>query len=172
MIPVYEQKRGEFTLSTDPRRLNLETIHAFLASTYWGKQRPRATLERAIQHSLCFGIYRKQEQVGFARVITDYATYAYLADVFVAEAHRGKGLGRWLVESALNHPELAGMRRWALITRDAQKLYRQCGFTGLQEPEHHMQRLQPYPGEKPKSVSAKLGQFAKGLLSKGRARPR
>lgn len=170
MTPAFEQHKGGFTVSTDPARLNHDLVHQFLASTYWGKQRPRAILEKAMRNSLCFGVYRKHEQVGFARVITDYATYAYLADVFILEEHRGKGLGKWLVQSVIKCPDLVPMRRWALITRDAQKLYRECGFAPLNEPEHHMQLLQPYPGEKPKSLKSALSRFAKGFLSKGPGR--
>jgi GNAT superfamily N-acetyltransferase len=111
---------------------------------------------KAIHHSLCFGIYRNTQQVGFARAITDYATFAYMADVYIAEPFRGRGLGKWLVESMLAHPELRGLRRWALLTQDAHELYRQCGFTPATHPEDVMERLQPYPGGKPEIPNPNL----------------
>lgn len=146
----YEVTKQGFTLSTDPSRLDVDSIHKFLAGSYWAKHRPRGVLEKAIAHSLCFGVYRGSRQVGFARVISDYATFGYLADVYIEEEYRGRGLAKWLVSSVLSHPELTGLRRLLLTTRDAHKLYRQLGFFGLREPEHHMQLLQPYPGEKSK----------------------
>lgn len=97
-------------------------------------------VERSAENSLCFGLYRKDEQVGFARVVTDRATFAYLADVFVLEEHRGRGLGSWLTEVVLSHPELRGLRRWMLATADAHELYRRHGFTGLSEPGKFMER--------------------------------
>jgi len=124
-----EWTRGEYVISTDPRRLDLATVHAFLARAYWSVGLPREVLERAVEHSLVFGLYCAAGQVGFARVVTDYATFAYLADVFVLEECRGRGLGKWLVEVAVTLPELQGLRRWLLATADAHDLYRQFGFT-------------------------------------------
>jgi GNAT superfamily N-acetyltransferase len=141
----YEAKQGDFTISTDPARLDVEVICGFLRSTYWARQRPRATMEKAIRHSLCFGVYLAGRQIGFARAITDYATFAYMADVFILEPYRGKGLGKWLVRTMLEHPELKGLRRWSLLTQDAHSLYAQCGFTPAAHPEHVMERLQDYP---------------------------
>jgi len=140
----YEVTRGDFTISTDPARLDLEVICGFLATTYWARQRPRATMEKAIRHSLCFGVYHEGRQVGFARAITDYATFAYMADVFILEPYRGKGLGKWLVQTMLAHPELKGLRRWFLLTQDAHGLYAQCGFTPAAHPDQVMERLQSY----------------------------
>jgi GNAT superfamily N-acetyltransferase len=145
----YAVQRDDLTISADPARLDMDGIYAFLSQTYWARERAREVLEKAIRNSCSFGLYREKEQIGFARVVTDYATYGYLADVYVLEAYRGRGLARWLVQSILAHPELKHLRRWALVTKDAHKLYRDCGFTELQHPEDHMQKLQPHlkPGE-------------------------
>jgi GNAT superfamily N-acetyltransferase len=132
-----------YTISTDPGRLDRDFIHTFLAGSYWAKGIPREVLDRAIANSLSFGVYEGDRQIGFARVITDKATYAYLADVFVLESHRGKGLGKWLVEVILAHPDLSGLRRWGLVTRDAHGLYSQHGFTPLSHPERHMEISDP-----------------------------
>jgi GNAT superfamily N-acetyltransferase len=99
---------------------------------------------RSVKNSLAFGLFRGDEQVGFARVVTDYATFAYLADVFVLEPHRGQGLGRWMMEVVFSHPELQGLRRWMLATRDAHALYRKCGFADLEDPQIFMERYSPY----------------------------
>jgi GNAT superfamily N-acetyltransferase len=144
-----EFHEGEFTVSSDPARLDVEAVWDFLSQTYWGKERPRAVFDKSLRHSLCFGVYHRDRQVGFARVITDYGTFGYLADVYILEPYRGRGLGRWLVQCVLAHPEVRGLRRWALVTRDCQRLYRECGFTALQHPDHHMQKLQPYPRPEP-----------------------
>ncbi len=141
----YEATHSEFTISTDPQRLDLAVIHGFLATTYWARQRPRATMEEAIRHSLCFGLYRGTAQVGFARAITDYATFAYMADVFILPEYRGRGLGKWLVQTMLDHPELRTLRRWSLLTQDAHGLYAKCGFGPAAHPEQVMERLQSYP---------------------------
>jgi GNAT superfamily N-acetyltransferase len=115
-------------IDTDKARLDLALIHDFLVRSHWAAGIPFAVMRRAIDNSLAFGLYRGASQIGFARVVTDHATFAYLADVFVVEAERGKGLGRYLVDTILAHPELQGLRRWLLGTRDAQSLYRRCGF--------------------------------------------
>ena len=125
---VREWTRGDYRISTDPRRLDLDLIHGFLASSYWATNRSRERVERSIEHSLPFGLYLGDEQVGFARVVTDYVVIAFLADVFVVEPHRGNGLGRWLVDVVTSLPELRSIRRWMLGTRDAHDLYRQFGF--------------------------------------------
>ena len=142
-----EQRRGDFAVSTDPARLDLAVVHGFLASSYWSAGIPRATLEKAIANSIVFGIYRLEEarerQVGFARVVTDRATYAYLADVFVLEDHRGRGLAAWLLEVITAHPDLQGLRRWSLLTRDAHGLYRRFGFTPVAAPDRYMERWDP-----------------------------
>jgi GNAT superfamily N-acetyltransferase len=135
--------RGAYTISTDPSRLDRETIHGYLVNSYWAKGIPREVVDRSIDHSVSFGLYEGRRQVAFARVITDRATYAYLADVFVLETHRGKGLGKWLVEVILGHPELSGLRRWSLVTRDAHGLYSPFGFTPLSNPERYMEIVDP-----------------------------
>jgi len=117
-------------------------IYAFLSQdSYWAKNIPRETVERAIEHSLCFGAFDGIAQVGFARVITDYATFAYLADVFVLPSHRGRGIAKQIMEAIATHPELHGLRRWHLVTRDAHSLYAQFGFEPIDAPERHMMKL-------------------------------
>jgi GNAT superfamily N-acetyltransferase len=138
---VYEWHRSEFTISTDRQRLDLHEIHNFLAHrSYWAIDRPFEAVKKSIDHSLPFGLYQDTRLVGFARVLTDYVTFAYLADVFILESFRGQGLGKWLVEVVLSHPELQSLRRWLLVTDDAHRLYRKVGFTELKRPEHHMEK--------------------------------
>ncbi|MEP6993179.1 MAG: GNAT family N-acetyltransferase [Acidobacteriota bacterium] len=134
-----EWRRDEYCISTDRDRLDHAEIHAFLGSSYWAAGIPRAVLDRSIQNSLPFGVYDGPRQVGFARVITDYATFAYVADVFVLPTHRGKGLAKWLMEVIRAHPDLHGLRRWMLVTRDAQDLYRKTGFRELEAPARYME---------------------------------
>jgi N-acetylglutamate synthase-like GNAT family acetyltransferase len=136
-----DHHRDGFTISTDPARLEIGAIGDFLLGTYWGRQRGRETIEKSLRHSLCFGLYEGDKQIGFARAVTDYATFAYVADVFVLDPWRRRGLGRWLVQTMTEHSELRNIRRWCLITQDAQEFYRQCGFTGVDCPEHYMERL-------------------------------
>ncbi|HEU5414780.1 MAG TPA: GNAT family N-acetyltransferase [Candidatus Angelobacter sp.] len=135
--------RGEFEISTDPARIDLVAVHAFLTNSYWAAGIPLETVERSIRNSLCFGIYQRNCQVGFARVITDCATFAYLGDVFLLQEHRGQGLSKWMMECIMAHPELQGLRRWSLLTRDAHGLYRQFGFTELKSPQRWMERHDP-----------------------------
>ena len=139
-----EWRRGEYLISTDKERLNVELVHRFLKGSYWASGIPEEIVRRSIDNSLVFGVYTEDEQVGFARVVTDYATFAYLADVFVLEAHRGRGLGKWMIEVITSHPRLQGLRRWMLATRDAHKLYRRYGFAELERPEIFMEILAPY----------------------------
>ena len=127
-VPV-EWVRGEYVVSTERPRLDLGTVLELLRSTHWGQALTESVLRRAMAHSICFGVYRGPVQVGFGRVITDLATYGYLTDVVIAAAHRGRGLGAWLTECMLGHPELRGFRRTALVTRDAEALYLRAGFT-------------------------------------------
>lgn len=136
---VREWARDEFTVSTDPKKLDLDAIHGYLSRAYWCEGIPREVVQRAIGGSLCFGVYDRAAQVGFARVITDFATYAYLADVFVLESHRGLGLSKWLMECILAHPELQNLRRWSLVTRDAHGLYARYGFVQPPKPELYME---------------------------------
>jgi len=130
-------------IDSDPSRLDLDVIHGFLCQSYWAEGIPRDTVRRAVEGSLCFGAYAGARQVGFARVVTDGATFAYLADVFVVESHRGRGLSRRLMEAVVSHPKLQGLRRWMLATRDAHGLYAEYGFTPLKAPERFMERHDP-----------------------------
>lgn len=139
-MEIMQVQSGEFLISTDRDKLDVPLIHSFLCNdTYWAKGIPFSTVERSLQHSLCFGLYHEQRQIGFARVITDYTTFAYLADVFIIPACRGQGLSKWLVKTILSHPELQGLRRWMLATADAHGLYTRFGFTPLPHPERFMQ---------------------------------
>lgn len=141
---VTEYRRGEFLISTDPKRLNRDVVHGFLTNCYWAKGISRDIVARSIKHSLCFGIYEESGvQVGFARVVSDFATVAYLGDVFVLESHRGRGLSKWLMECVMRHPALQNLRRWILLTRDAHGLYSQFGFTPVKAPERYMELHQP-----------------------------
>lgn len=135
-----EHRRSEFVISTDPARLDLDVIHEFLTNCYWAKGIPRGVVARSIENSLCFGIYDGSgAQVGFARVVSDLATVAYLGDVFVLESHRGRGLSKWMMECIMQHPALQGLRRWILLTRDAHGLYKQFGFAPIAAPERYME---------------------------------
>lgn len=135
-----EWTRGEFTLSTDPGRIDLDVVHGFLTGSYWAEGIPPEVVRRSIEHALCFGLYHADRQVGFARVITDRATFAYLGDVFVLEPYRGRGLAAWLLEVIQAHPELQGLRRWVLLTRDGHALYRKAGWSELAAPDRYMER--------------------------------
>jgi GNAT superfamily N-acetyltransferase len=137
-----QQFLGQYEISTDAARFNIQVIHNFLAEeSYWSQGIPRTVVERAIQNSLCFGVYLSTEQVGFARVVTDKATFALLADVFILSAHRGKGLSKWLMRSIVGHEDLQGLRRLLLLTSDAHSLYRQFGFQELGNPSRFMEVL-------------------------------
>ena len=141
---VTEYRRGEFLISTSRERLNLNVIHHFLTNCYWAKGIPREVVARSIEQALCFGIYDGNgAQIGFARVISDFATIAYVGDVFVLETHRGQGLGKWLMQCITQHPALQNLRRWILTTRDAHGLYSQVGFTPVKFPERFMELYQP-----------------------------
>ena len=143
MSPSFEVDRAGYTISTDPARLDLPAIHRFLSTSYWAPGLPMDVLARAVAGSLCFGLYRGPEQAGFARIITDRATFAYLCDVFVLEEHRGRGLSKWLMEVIMAHPDLQGLRRFQLVTRDAHGLYEQFGFRPPAKPEGHMEIHRP-----------------------------
>jgi GNAT superfamily N-acetyltransferase len=141
---VMEYRHGEFMISTDRERLDLDVIHGFLTNCYWARGIPREIVARSIEHSLCFGIYGgDSKQVGFARVVSDFATVAYLGDVFVLESHRGRGLSKWLMDCIVRHPALQNLRRWILLTRDAHGLYSQFGFTPVKAPERYMELHRP-----------------------------
>jgi len=154
-----EWTRGEFSISSDPARIDLDVVHGFLTTSYWAEGIPRDLVQKSIEHSLCFGLYHHRRQIGFARVITDRATFAYLGDVFVLEAHRGQGLAQWMMEVVHAHPELQGFRRWVLLTRDAHELYRKAGYTPLANPDRYMERWAP-------------DAYRGGGPERGRARPR
>lgn len=134
-----EWKQDQLLVSTDPAKLDVDAVHAFLSRAYWCVGIPRATVERALRNSVCFGLYDGNSQVGLARVITDHATFAYLCDVYVLESHRGRGLGKWLIECVMAHTSGLGLRRFNLATRDAHALYAQHGFKPLAHPENHLE---------------------------------
>ena len=135
--------KDTYTISDESERLQLEVIVEYLARAYWSNRRPRAVIEKSLRHSLCFGVYEQDRQIGFARVVSDQATFAYLADVFILESHQGHGLGKWLVQTILEHPDLQGLRRWMLATRDAHRLYSQFGFAALENPDRYMTKFDP-----------------------------
>ncbi|HYM60113.1 MAG TPA: GNAT family N-acetyltransferase [Thermoanaerobaculia bacterium] len=129
-----------YRITTDRSELDIDLIHRFLSEdSYWSARIPRDVLQRAIDHSVCFGVFDDHRQVGFARAVTDCATFAYIADVFILPSHRGRGLSKMLMQAIKDHPDLKGLRRWHLITRDAHGLYAQFGFEPLSAPERHMQ---------------------------------
>ena len=137
---THRWRRDEYLISTERSLLDLGIVYGYLKTSYWAAGVPEDVVRRSVENSLCFGVYSGEEQVGFARVVTDRATFAYLADVFVLEEHRGRGIGKWLVEAVLSHPELRGLRRWMLATRDAHELYRKYGFAELGRPGIFMER--------------------------------
>lgn len=142
MKPI-EYRQGQFIISTDPAWLDLDVIHEFLTRCYWAEGIPRDVVARSIENSLCFGILDGAQQVGFARVISDYATFAYLGDVFIVEGYRGRGLAHFLMQCIMQHPQLQCLRRWTLATRDAHGLYAQFGFTPLSRPDRFMEIHHP-----------------------------
>ncbi|HEX9425367.1 MAG TPA: GNAT family N-acetyltransferase [Pyrinomonadaceae bacterium] len=145
-----EWQRGEYTISTDNNRLDIHTIHDFIANqSYWAQGRSTETTQRALDNSLNFGLYKHNLQIGFARVVTDYATFAWIADVFVLPDYRGRGLSKWLMEVILAHRELQAFRRWVLATKDAHSLYARFGFIPLHRPERWMERPDPNMQESP-----------------------
>ena len=145
MVPAEHVRwsRDRFEVDTDPGRLDVPRIHAFLETSYWARGIPLEVVRRSIEGSIPFGLYDGAEQVGFARVVTDRATFAWIGDVFVLETHRGRGLSVWLMECVADHPALVGLRRWMLATRDAHALYEKTGFRPLAEPDRFMERADP-----------------------------
>ncbi len=139
---------GDIVVTTDRSRLDLDVIHGFLTTSYWARGVPRDVVARSMEHSLCFGAFDDGRQVGFARVVSDRATFAYICDVFALESHRGSGVGKSLMAAIMSHPELQGLRRWTLFTRDAHGLYRQFGFGAAAHPERLMEVVDrdPYRG--------------------------
>lgn len=142
-MDTFDPRFPGFSITTDPARMDFAVIHGFLAQSYWSAGIPGATLRRALANSLCFGVFFGADQVGFARVVTDRATFGYLADVFVVPAHRGRGLSKWLVAVILDDPDLQGLRRLLLATRDAHGLYLQLGFKPVAVPGNFMDRHDP-----------------------------
>ncbi|HEV8523722.1 MAG TPA: GNAT family N-acetyltransferase [Terriglobales bacterium] len=141
---IQEYQRDPFVISTDPARLDIAAIHSFLATrSWWARGIPRETVERSIAGSLCFGVYDGDKQIGFARVITDGATFAYLCDDYLLEDYRGRGLGKWLMQCIFSHPELQNIRRWLVIAEDP-RLYASFGFRPLEQPEINMEMINPY----------------------------
>lgn len=140
---VYEFQKDEFLISTDKSKLDIDLIHQYLSKdSYWAENIPLSIVEQSIQNSFSFGVYHNTNQVGFARIITDFATYGYLADIFIVPAYRNQGLSKWLMDCIANQiPELQGFRRWSLITADAHGLYEQFGFTALARPERMMEKV-------------------------------
>ncbi len=141
-----EWRDGAHLISTDDARLEVDFVHGFLTAAYWARGRTYNQVRQSIASSLCFGLYDGDGQIGFARVITDYATSAHLVDVFVIDAHRAKGLGKWLIETVFDHPSVRDIRKWTLATSDAHALYARYGFTPLSNPDSLMERLRD-PGQ-------------------------
>lgn len=148
MPQIVETYRDQFTISTDPDRLDIDTICDFLTRAYWANTRPRERTERAISNSLVFGVYDGDKQIGLARVVSDYSVFAYLCDVFIHEDYRAHGLGKWLIQTIMEYPDLREIRRWVLVTTDAHGLYKQFGFTSIEDPDHWMQLFKRFPEEK------------------------
>jgi GNAT superfamily N-acetyltransferase len=139
-----------YIISTDKNMIDFERVHYYLTKeSYWAKGIPAERLKRAIENSMCFVIYKQKDFAGFARVVTDKATFGYICDVFVLEGHRRLGLSKWLMQSIMEHPELQGLRRWSLATADAHKLYEQFGFTPLSKPANWMEIFTPYLKQEP-----------------------
>jgi N-acetylglutamate synthase-like GNAT family acetyltransferase len=141
-----EWKQDNYLISDDDAILDIDAICDFLSRAYWAKKRPRDVIENSLQHSLNFGVYdlqNKRRQVGFARVVTDYSTFAYLCDVVIQENYRGRALGKWMMECIMSYPELQNLKRWCLLTKDAHGLYKQFGFIELDEPSRWMEIFNP-----------------------------
>jgi GNAT superfamily N-acetyltransferase len=142
-MEITEWRKDEYILSTDKAKIDVNAVHQFLSHSYWAEGIPMDLVKRSIENSLCFGMYHQQKQIGFARVISDFATFAYLADVFITPEARGKGLSKWLMQTIIDHPYLQGLRRFTLATKDAHRLYAQFGFTLFDKPERWMQKHNP-----------------------------
>jgi len=148
MPQIIENHRDQFTISTDPAQLDIDTICDFLKRAYWANTRPRERTERAIQNSRVFGVYDGDKQIGMARVVSDYSIFAYLCDVFIHEDYCSHGLGKWLIQTIMEYPDLKEMRRWILVTNDAHSHYKQYGCTSIEDPEHWMQMFKRFSEEK------------------------
>ena len=141
MPQILETHRDNFAISTDPARLDVDAITDMLSRAYWAQGRTREVIARYLQYSLTFGIYDGSRQIGLARVVSDYTTFAWLCDVFIHEEYRGQGLGKWLMETVHSHPDLQNLRRWLLATKDAHGLYSQFGWVPLEPPERWMMKI-------------------------------
>jgi N-acetylglutamate synthase-like GNAT family acetyltransferase len=139
MIRIINYAKGGFTITTDKEKIDIDAVHEFLSKSYWANTRSKDIIASSIENSLCFSIFKVDKQIGFARVITDYSTFAYLCDVYIEESLRGNGLGTWLLECILGHPNLQSLRRWLLATKDAHDLYKKFSFTSLKNPEKLME---------------------------------
>ncbi len=139
--PLREFRRDAFTITTDRKRLNFDFVYNFLATAPWCNGISRDRVEKAIQNSFCFGVYEGDQQVGFARVITDFATFSYVCDFFISESHRGRGLAKWLISTVLECPDIAALQRTCIVTAEAHGLYRQMGFMGVQRPDAYLEVL-------------------------------
>ncbi len=143
-LKVIETHRNDYTISTNKDKLDIRSIHEFLAKeTDWANGIPMITLKTSIENSLNFGLYYKDKQIGFARIISDYSTIAYLGDVYILKEYRGKGLSKWLINEIMKHPNLKGLRRWILLTDTAEWLYKKFGFTEIANPEFYMEKHNP-----------------------------
>jgi GNAT superfamily N-acetyltransferase len=143
-ITVFNE--GGFSISTDKEKLDVGAIHSFLSQkAYWCLNIPKEVVARSIENSLCFGVYDGKKQIGFARIISDFATIAYLGDVYILEEYRNKGLSKWLMKTVMNHPNLQGLRRWILLTRDAHELYRKFGWEDIENPSRWMESYNKSP---------------------------
>lgn len=139
MEQIITFQKDNYLISTDKSKLNIDTIHQFLSKSYWASDRPRSVIEKSIKHSICFGVYDGEKQIGFARVVTDCAVFAYIMDLFIIESYQQKGLGKWLMECILDHPELTRLKRWVLATKDAHGFYEKFGFRVITTPEYVME---------------------------------
>ncbi|MEM1120408.1 MAG: GNAT family N-acetyltransferase [Bacteroidota bacterium] len=140
-MSIYSIKKGAFSISTDQAKLDYTTIHSYLKDAYWCKNIPMEIVQKSIKGSLCFGVYHRDKQVGFARVVSDFATFAYLADVFILPNYQGQGLGKFLIQTIMDYPDLQEIRTFSLATKDAHGLYTQFGFKPLAEPEKRMLKV-------------------------------
>lgn len=141
MIEVFERRKDNLLITTDPEKINMEAVQALFSTSYWASRRSQAVNEKAISNSLCFSLYKDEIQVGFARIITDYATFVYLCDVIIEVTHRGQGLGTWLISTIISHPDIAPLRRILLVTKDAHGLYEKLGFKPIKKSEQYLERL-------------------------------
>lgn len=141
MSDIFEMRKDNYLITADPERVDIDALKALLSTSYWASRRTRAVIEKSISNSLCFSLYKENIQIGFARIVTDYATFAYLCDVIIEESHRGAGIGTWLLNTIISHHDIAPLRRILLITKDANELYRKLGFKELKKPEQYMERM-------------------------------